>query len=358
MSNIGDQEMKKSGRLLGTVGAAALAVLIADPALASGTQAGSTITNNVTVSFQVGGVAQTAEAAANTFTVDRKITMTVADADGATTTVSPGESNMVTKFTVTNSSNAVLDFGLAVAQQTGGSGAHSNTDSFDATNLRIYVDNGDGVFNSSTDTLVSYIDELAADASKTVFVVSDIPLSLATGSVAAVTLTATAREGGTSGSQGNVVTQTSGANTAGMDTVFADAAGATDQQYDGKYSAKDDYTVFAAALSVTKTSTVISDPVNGTSNPKAIPGATVEYCIIVSNAAGSATATGVTVSDPLPATVTYVAGSTYLNGSATSGVCNADGSLGGTFSAGTVSGTLSNIAANDTKTLRFRATIN
>lgn len=350
--------MKKSGRLLGTVGAGALAVLIADPALASGTQAGSTITNNVTVSFQVGGVAQTAEAASNTFTVDRKIAMTVADADGATTTVSPGQSAAVTKFTVTNNSNATLDFGLAVAQQSGGSGAHSNTDSFDATNLRIYLDDGDGTFNAATDTQVTYLDEVAADASKVVFVVSDIPLSLTTGAVAAVTLTATARESGTVGTQGAVVTQTSGANTAGMDTVFADAAGATDAQYDGKHSAKDDYTVLAAALTVTKTSTVISDPVNGTSNPKAIPGATIEYCIIVSNAPGSATATGVSVSDPLPTTVTHQAGSTYINGSATGGVCNADGALGGTISAGTVSGTLSNIAQSETKTLRFRATIN
>lgn len=350
--------MTKSGRLLGRVGAVALAGLIADPALASGTQAGSTITNNVSVSFQVGGVAQTAEAAANTFTVDRKIALTVADADGATTTVSPGEANTVTKFTVTNSSNATLDFGLAVAQQTGSAGAHSNTDSFDATNLRIYVDNGDGVFNSGSDTLVSYIDELAADTSRSVFVASDIPLSLTTGAVAAITLTATAREGGSSAAQGTVITQTSGANTAGMDTVFADAAGATDAQYDGKHSAKDDYTVLAAALSVLKTSTVISDPVNGTTNPKAIPGATVEYCIIVSNAAGSATATGVTVSDPLPTTVTYLAASTYLNGSATGGVCNADGALGGTFASGTISGTLSNIAQSETKTLRFRATIN
>lgn len=38
-----------------------------------------------------------------------------------------------------------------------------------------------------------------------------------------------------------------------------------------------------AQLNVTKVSSVISDPVNGTSNPKAIPGATIEYLITVTN---------------------------------------------------------------------------
>ena len=357
-SKNGDQKMRRSCRLLGTVGAAALTVLCASPALASGTQAGSTITNTVSVNYQIGSVSQTAQSASNSFTVDRKIAMTVAEVGSATTSVSPGASNQVTTFTVTNNSNEVLDFALSAAQQTGLAGAHSNTDTFDVTNVRIYLDDGDGSFNSSSDTQVSFLDELAADASKTIFVVSDVPLSLTTGSVAAVTLTATAREGGATG-QGAAITQTTGGNTSGKDTVFADAAGATDAQYDGSHSAKDDYTVLAAALTVTKTSTVIDDPVNGSTNPKAIPGATIEYCIIVSNAAGSATASSVAISDPLPSTVTYSSSyGTFLNGSVTSGACDANGTAGGSFASGTVSGTLSSVAAGETKTLRFRATIN
>jgi uncharacterized repeat protein (TIGR01451 family) len=38
-----------------------------------------------------------------------------------------------------------------------------------------------------------------------------------------------------------------------------------------------------------------------------IPGAVVEYCIAVANAAGSATATNISVSDTLPAATTYLA---------------------------------------------------
>lgn len=61
-------------------------------------------------------------------------------------------------------------------------------------------------------------------------------------------------------------------------------------------------------LLVSKTSRVVSDPVNGTTNPKAIPGATMRYCLLVTNG-GSATATGVSVSDPLPAATTVIPGS-------------------------------------------------
>lgn len=352
--------MIKYGRLLGTVGAAALAVVGATPALAAGTAAGSTITNTVTVNYQVSGVSQTATGGSDTFTVDRKVNLTVAEVGTTTTQVSPGQTAAVTTFTVTNTSNATLDFALAAAQQTGGAGAHSNTDTFDATNVKVYVDtNTNGSYDAGTDLEVAYLDELAADASQTVFVVADIPLSLATTDVAAVTLTATGREGGAAASQGAALSETSGANTAGMDTVFADVAGATDGARDAAHSAKDDWTVLAAALTISKLSTVISDPVNGTTNPKAIPGATIEYCIVVANAAGSATASSVAISDPLPATVTYDSGyGIFLNGSVTSGVCNADGSAGGSFGSDTVSGTLTSVAASETKTLRFRATIN
>ena len=351
--------MTNNRKFLGSVSAIALVVLGASPALATGTAAGSTITNTVSVNYQVGGLSQTATGASNTFTVDRKINLTVAELGTSTTQVSPGQTSAVTTFTVTNTSNATLDFALAVAQQSGGAGAHANTDTFDVSNVKIYVDtNNDGIFNAG-DTLVTFLDELAADSSKTVFVVADVPLSLTTGAVAAVTLTATGHEAGVVGSQGIGLTETTTANTAGMDTVFADGAGSTDAARNADFSAKDDYTVLAAALTVSKLSTIISDPLNGTSFPKAIPGATIEYCIVVSNAAGSATATSVAISDPLPTTVTYSSAyGIFINGSVTTGVCNADGSAGGAFSSGTVSGTLSSVAATETKTLRFRATIN
>ena len=356
--------MNKYSRLLGTVGAAALAVLVANPALADGTPAGTTITNTVTVNYQVGGVSQTATGASNSFAVDRKVSMTVAEVGSSATQVSPGATAQVTTFTVTNNSNATLDFALTAGQLSGGAAAHGGTDSFDVTNVKIYLDDGNGTFDAG-DTEITYLDEVAPDETRRVYVVSDIPLSLTTGSVATVSLTATGREGGGAGSQGAALseTNTGSANEVDamfVDTVFADAAGSDDSLGDGAHSARDDYSVLAAALTVVKRSKVISDPVNGTTNPKAIPGATIEYCISVANAAGSATASSVAISDPLPATVTY--DSTYgifVDGSVTSGECDANGSAGGNYDSGTstVTGTLSSIAATETKTLRFRATI-
>lgn len=60
----------------------------------------------------------------------------------------------------------------------------------------------------------------------------------------------------------------------------------------------------AAELDVTKVSFVISDPVNGATNPKAIPGALVEYLITVSNIGDGAVFTDTTiVTDDLPGDV-------------------------------------------------------
>ncbi|MBL0923654.1 MAG: DUF11 domain-containing protein [Sphingomonadaceae bacterium] len=67
-----------------------------------------------------------------------------------------------------------------------------------------------------------------------------------------------------------------------------------------------------AVLSVTKISNVVSDLVSAT-NPKAISGATMRYCILVSNA-GSATATNVSLGDPMPANMTYVPNSMVSGG--------------------------------------------
>ncbi len=347
-------------RLLASASGLAAVALAASPASAAGTASGTTVTNNVSLDYQVGGVAQTQVTASDSFTVDRKVNLTVAEVGSTTTSVSPGQLAAVTAFTVTNSSNATLDLSLAATQLSGGSAAHGGTDNFDATNVRVYVDtNTNGAFDSGTDTLVSYLDQVAADASKTVFVVVDIPLSRNTGDVAGVRLTATAAEANAAGSMGATVTQTSGANTAGVDTVFADTNVDGNVARDGAHFDEDDYTILAAALTASKTSRVISDPFNGSTDPKMIPGAVVEYCVSVANAAGSATATNVSISDTLPAATTYLAAfGIKVDGTVTGSTCNADGVAGGSYASGVVSGTLSNIAAGVTRTLVFRVTVN
>ena len=337
-----------------------IALMGANPAMAAGTTAGTSIKNDVTVSYSVGGVAQTDKQASDTFTVDRKINLSVVELDGVTTQVSPGQTAAVTAFTVTNTSNQTLDFAVAASQLVGGTAKHNGTDNFDVSNLQVFVDtNGNNIYDPGVDT-ATFIDELAADASRTVFILGDIANTRVTGDVAGVVLTATAREGGTIGTQGAVVTQTAGANTAGVDTVFADIAGKTDAARDGKFSSDDDYTVAAANLTVVKFSKIISDPFNNTTNPKAIPGAIIEYCIGVANATGSAPATNLNISDTLPTGITYLTSfGVKTNGTytAASSTCSA-GTGSGTFSGGTVSGTLNDVPGGGTNSLVFRATVN
>jgi uncharacterized repeat protein (TIGR01451 family) len=358
--------MSHKNKLLASAGGV-LAVLGVTPAFAAGTTSGTTINNTATVNYQVGGVAQT-PVVSNTasFVVDRRVNLVVAEIGNVTTSVAPGSTQQVLSFTVTNTTNGALDLGLLATQQAGGAATHGSVDNFDATAPVIYLDNAVtgtvGSFDAG-DTVVTYLDEIAADVTRTVFIVSSIPVGRANGDIANISLTAQAREPGVAGTPGVVVAQTAGANTAGVDTVFADAAGVIDAARDGQSSDDDDYTVSAPVLTVSKQSRVISDPVNGVSaNAKLIPGAVVEYCIVVANGAGGASATNVAVSDPIPANTTFVTGSSFLNGSyvgtAPTGTCTLDGTAGGTLAAGTLSGTLGTIAASTTRTLYFQVTVN
>lgn len=352
--------MTRTKRLLASASVLAAAAFSASPAFAAGTSSGTTITNTVTLDYQVGGVGQTQLSASDSFTVDRKVVVSVSEVGSATTQVGPGQAVAVTTFSVANASNATVDVALAATQLSGGTAAHGGTDNFDVTGVQIYADtNSNGSYDAGTDQAITYLDQLAADGTKTVFVVAAIPLGRVTGDVAGVKLTGTASEATAAGSLGATIAATSGANTSGVDTVLADSNTANgNTAYDGIDFAYDDYTVLAAALTVTKTSRVVSDPVNGTTNPKAIPGATVEYCIAVANAAGSATATSIAVSDTLPAATTFVASSIKVDGTVTGATCNADGSAGGSYASGTVTGSLSNVAAGVTRTLVFRVTVN
>jgi uncharacterized repeat protein (TIGR01451 family) len=335
---------------------AALALLFAAThAHAAGTASGTTITNTATLNFSVGGVAQTAQNSnASTFVVDRKINMTVAQVTAADVTVVPGATSQVIAFTVTNTSNATLDFALSAANKTGGTGPNGGTDNFDATNIRVFVDsNANGVYDPANDT-ATFIDELPADSSKTVFVVVDIPAGRANGDLAAVTLTATASEGGTGGSLGTTVVQTTGADTTGVDTVFADGAGDTDSARDGKFSAAGGYKVVTATVAVTKTSAVISDPFNNTTNPKAIPGARVRYTLTVTNS-GSATATSVVLTDAIPTNTTYVANSITFNSATRTDAADGDNA---SFASNTVTVNIGSVANGATATVTFDVTVN
>jgi uncharacterized repeat protein (TIGR01451 family) len=351
-------------KLLTGVGSIAISAFGASAAFAAGTASNTTISNTATVNYTISGTAQPSVSnVPTTFLVDRKVVFRVDEtAPIATTSVSPGQLAAVTTFTVANTSNATMDFGLSIpTQQVGGAGAHSNTDNFDVTGQGIFADtDSNGIYTAGTDQPITFLDEVLADTSRTVFIVANIPSGRATGDVAAVSLLAQARDGGVAATQGAIAAATAGANTAAVDTVLADTAyDALNTASDGLGTAKDDYTVSAAILAVTKTVRVLSDPINTPANAKMIPGAVIEYCIIITNT-GAATAQPTTITDPVPATLSINAASLRVNGTATAGVCNANGVAGGGVAGQNVTSaptTLNAVPTGGTVTLYFQATI-
>jgi uncharacterized repeat protein (TIGR01451 family) len=120
-----------------------------------------------------------------------------------------------------------------------------------------------------------------------------------------------------------------------------------------------------ANLSVTKISSVLSDSVSIT-NPKAIPGAIVRYCILVSNA-GSGTATAVIASDPIPADLTFVLGSMFSGTSCGAAATPEDDDAADTgetdpftmsVAGNTVTGTAATLAPGANMALVFNASVN
>ena len=371
--------MKRTTQLLGAVSAVALVAVSSTPALAVGTTAGDSITNNVSVTFQVGGEDQTAVTDSDTFTVDRKIDVNVNFTGATPVSVSPGQDQAGLAFDVTNLSNAVVDLDLSTVL-TGGTAANIE-------NIEIYLDSdGDGSLSAAEIAAgpITHLDDVAADdgagtETVSVVVVADITTDAVNDDTFDIVLVADAHEAGTAG-LGAEINATSGANTSGVDTVLADGNGGTGEEADndGAHSDEGQFEVAGAEVSVVKSSRIISDPVNGTTDPKAIPGAVIEYCIAVSNAADSATATSVNVADDLPADVTFTENDfgIFVDGTATidssgpipvatcSGGTDEEGgdasytAGGGTGGLDLISGLLSDLPASTTRSLYFRVTIN
>lgn len=125
--------------------------------------------------------------------------------------------------------------------------------------------------------------------------------------VAGNTAIGDAGSGGTSGNANVVVTFSAPVDTITITYGNHDTAPADP---DGQAISIHDFTFCrpVANLTIAKTSSVVSDPTNGTTNPKAIPGATMRYCILVTNG-GSGTATAIAVGDVLPGATSFVPGS-------------------------------------------------
>jgi uncharacterized repeat protein (TIGR01451 family) len=338
---------KRLTRWLAAAVVATAAFLTPQSAQAAGTVAGTTVSNTATVNFNVGSVPQTAVSASVDFVVDNRVNVTVTATGGPS--VIPGSTDQVLSFTVQNDGNKTQGYGLSAVF---GSGITMN-------NVRIYIDNGTlGSFDVA-DVLYTpgtNAGDLAPDANMRILIVADTPSTAVDGNTSTYSLLATTLNAGTT----TVTAEYTGADNANTEeVVFADASGPADVHaptaQDGRHSASSTYTVSTAALTVTKTSAVISDPANGTTNPKRIPGATVRYTITVTNN-GAANASNVVITDPIPANTTYAGSSLTLNTASLTDVVDLDaGSVGAggvTVNAGTLN------SGGSTATITFDVTIN
>lgn len=296
---------------------AALLGLVSQNALAAGTASGTNITNLSTLSYTVGGVTQTpigssptgntvGAGTATSFAVDNKVNLTVVKTDVAAIPVVPGATAKITTFTVTNNGNTTQDFALTLGQNvntTVNPFGGLLTDNFDATACTVSnIVIATGAMGTYT-AADQHINALTADSSATVSVSCSIPATVVNNNLAVVNLLATAHADNASNTLGAVLVET--ANTqAGVEIVFADIAGSDDAAKDGAHSARDAYLVVSATISVTKTATPICDPFNGSTSPKNIPGAAVQYAITITNT-GLAAATMSTVTDTLSAALVF-----------------------------------------------------
>lgn len=300
--------MKKATKLALLLAALALPFGAAQSASAALTPAGTVVKNQATLDYKVGGISQNqVPSTETTFNVDRKVNFTVTYVPGAFVNVFPGATDQALTYTVTNSGNDTQDFDLTVAQMNGG-GVLTGTDNIDAGNVRLFLDNGDGVFGAGdTDiTAAHLLDEVAADQTLTVFVIGDFLLPQVNANVAGITVAARALHGHGAGAgaaiTGGAVTDTNGAVAGNaIYTVFADVADAN-PNFELVAGA---YRIAAPVLNVNKVHSVIWDPVNFNSTPRSIPGSYVQYAITITNDAASlASASLTTIQDTLDANTT------------------------------------------------------
>jgi uncharacterized repeat protein (TIGR01451 family) len=347
----------KQMRRVGLAAVAVGSIGLSGQAFAQNTPSGDTISNTATVNYTVSSVAQTPITASTSFTVDTIVRFNLTG--GATVGVAPGQTNRVQIFTLTNTSNATSDFTLTGTNQAGDD-FQMLVPSTLTDGVNVYVDtNTNGSYDPGTDLQVTTNISLARNASRTYFVVGDTPIAVANANEAIVRLQADAINPATS--------------VAWVNNTGADVQGGVAQIVVGNATANQQgiFQVQTATLAVTKSSLVISDPINLTgAGRKAIPGAVVEYAIAVANS-GSQAATLQNISDLIPANLTFrqgdYPGSTDVQivGAATtycvaeSGAdANADGCFvagGTTLTVGAPAVTTVNTAS--TVTVRFRVTI-
>jgi len=279
------------------------ASLLGQQALAAGTEAGTTVTNTASVDYFVGGFDQT-DITSNTvaFVVDRRVNFTLVPLDTPNLVpVSPGGTDYWVDFLLTNVSNSDLDFDLGLAEAALGTpvdGSGNDTNDMGTLEYSISgntISGGDPLPVRGVNTGI--IDELGSDEAIRIRVWGDAALTLLNGQIAGAELTATAFEAGAAGI-GAALAYGVANDDATVQNVDVNANNGVAVSVDG-------FLVETANLSVAKSYSIIDGDL-GSGLP--IPGARLQYEIVISNAAGASDATDIVVTDLIDPSLTFLLG--------------------------------------------------
>ena len=289
-------------------------ILLGQYALAVGADPGTAVDNTATISYSVNSQPQTdVDSTTASFVVDRRVDFTVTRMGTALTPTNLGDTDGFLDFYVTNLSNGDLDFNLLFSQLVPADGpiygAGTEDTGVDMNNVRIRVSAAPdpaGAPGTGADPLLtdpSYIDNLPEDRSIRVRIYADTPGALAAAAIAGLSLDVSAADPtGSAGAPGANLTESASWNAATVDNVFADNGNGALDNFE---TANDGFDIQAAQLTITKSAAVISDPINGATDPRAIPGAIIEYTITIDNSGGTAAATDISIADELDTDVVF-----------------------------------------------------
>ena len=278
----------------------AFAALTAQSALAV-TPACTSISNTATVTYKVGSDDQTPVDGTvdEPFIVGNKINFTVVSNDDPEVSVTQAELGAVLSFTVTNTGNANQTFLMSWSDGT--TNPHAGPDD----NIDMLTP---GVDTLSTASIVTGI--LAPGETQDVTIVADTPATPSNNDVAVYVMTGTAyKVNGTTVEAENSSSITSSAGTCTGDVVFNDSDTDVESGSDrnGKDSAVGAFIVTADQdiLTVAKASAVYSDPINGVTGQKMIPGSVVTYTITLTNTSLTTAASTVSIADTLDGNLAF-----------------------------------------------------
>ena len=264
-------------------------------AFAAGTAVGTTIDNTASISYDLAGVPLTLQSNTTTIIVAERINV-VTTLLSPQTLVAANDTNRALLFSVTNTGNGTEVFLLSVDSIIPG-------DDFDPVPAvpAIYFDtdsSGDFTVADQAYTQGANDPLLAPDESVAIFIVNDVPGTVANGETGLSLLLASAATG--TGAPGTVFANQ---GDGGVDAVIG-SSGAEDSDV-GEYLVSDVLINFAKAQ-------LVADQFGGI---EPIPGATLTYTITV-EVASTGVATGSVVRDVIPFFSTFVPNSILLNGGA------------------------------------------